>query len=126
MPDLPHAPPHRLFEPGAYMVTGSTYGKVLYFRTRQRLDSLHDTLLGSLHEYGWCLQAWAVFPNHYHVVAFSPSEVATLRTALSKVHTLSAIRVNEEDRQPGRRLVPVPRHGADVPAVLLRPTAVCA
>ena len=104
MPDWPHAPPHRLFEPGAFFVTGATYGKRLHFRTRDRLEFLHELLLNCLREYGWRVQAWTVLANHYHFVAISPQDAGSLRRLLSKLHTLSSRHVNRLDGVPGRKV----------------------
>jgi putative transposase len=67
MGDWPHAPPHRLFDRGAYFVTAGTYGKALIFRGPDRLAFLQAQLITALEEHGWRPQAWAVFANHYHV-----------------------------------------------------------
>jgi putative transposase len=104
MHDWPHAPPHRLTEAGAYMVTAGTYEKAHFLSTPERLDSFLDLLLAGAAESGWALQAWAVLSNHYHFVAASPGNAATLRTLLSKLHTLSAREFNLQDRTPGRKV----------------------
>ena len=67
--DWPHAPPHRLSEHGTYIVTSSTYEKAHHFRGAERLDCLERELLSLAKVYGWQLEAWAVFSNHYHFVA---------------------------------------------------------
>jgi len=64
MPQWPHAPPHRSFEPGAYTVTGATLHKVRLFATPPRRSLVQGTLLGTLAEFGWQVQAWAVLANH--------------------------------------------------------------
>ena len=104
MPDWPHAPPHRLFDLGAYFVTGGTYRKALIFRDPDRLSLLQGQLIATLEEHGWRLQAWAVLANHYHVVAISPGAPETLVAALSKVHACTAAEVNRLDGSPGRQV----------------------
>lgn len=78
MRDWPHSPLHRLGQPGAYMVTAGTYRKQHFFASAERLDYLCDSLFNFVEKYGWQLQAWAVFPNHYHFVAISPSVATNL------------------------------------------------
>ncbi len=78
MRDWPHSPLHRVGEPGAYMVTAGTYRKQPFFAAPDRLDYLCDSLLNFCEKFGWQLQAWAVFPNHYHFVAASPFNAASL------------------------------------------------
>jgi putative transposase len=100
----PHAPPHRLGQNGTYFVTGSTYQKVHHFRGRNRLAVLHRGLLKLAHQYGWSLEAWAVFSNHYHFVARSPQDAGTLRPMLKTLHTRLAGWVNKLDGTPQRQV----------------------
>jgi putative transposase len=104
MRDWPHSPVHRLNEPGAYFVTGSTYRKKPVFRGAQALDYLCETLFGLAEKYEWELQAWAVFPNHYHFVALSPAHPGTLKRLVQHFHSLSAIQVNRWLALPGRKV----------------------
>ena len=69
----PHSPVHRLAEAGAYRVTCGTYMKQHHFQSSERLRLLCETLQRLATKYGWNLQAWAVFSNHYHWVGpFTP------------------------------------------------------
>ena len=61
----PHAPEHRLSHAGTYFVTVGTYRKIHFFKDGGRLAILHEGLLKYAQKYGWRLEAWAVFPNHY-------------------------------------------------------------
>ena len=99
-----HAPPHKLIERGIYMVTAGTLHKQHIFREPERLSLLQDHLLEYAAEFGWELQAWAVFPNHYHFVAASPENPETLRKFLGKLHMKTAQAVNELDGTPGRKV----------------------
>ena len=102
--DWPHAPVHRLTDVGAYMVTGGTLHKQHLFQSPERLDLLQDALLSLAREFGWVLQAWAIFSNHYHFVALSPENPGTLRPFLSKVHSTSAHALNRLDKAAGRKV----------------------
>jgi putative transposase len=82
----PHAPTHRLTERGTYFVTAATYLKAHHFRTKERLDVLHRGLLRVCADYGWRLEAWAVFSNHYHFVAESPGSAENLSAMLAHLH----------------------------------------
>jgi putative transposase len=104
MADWPHAPVHRIDEQGTYMVTGATYYKRPHFRGENRLDFLTDALLEMAERYGWRLQAWAVFPNHYHFVAISPEDPSSLRTFVTQLHSQTATRLNQLDGTKGRRV----------------------
>jgi putative transposase len=103
----PHAPTHRLSVRGTYMVTASTYLKEHYFRGAERLRVLHRGLLKLAAQYGWRLEAWAVFSNHYHFVGHSPEDApdaSSLSEMLSVLHVKSAGWVNKLDGQPGRQV----------------------
>jgi putative transposase len=100
----PHAPTHQLSACGTYFVTASTYLKVHYFRGADRLGMLHRGLLTVALDYGWLLEAWAVFSNHYHFVAHSPADMpdaSNLSDMLSVLHVKTAEWVNKLDRAPG-------------------------
>jgi putative transposase len=100
----PHAPEHRLGEPGRYIVTVGTYRKEHHFRGDARLSFLHQTLLDVAPRHGWALEAWAVFSNHYHFVGFQRESAASLTVMLSSVHSDTATWINRLDDAPERRV----------------------
>jgi len=104
MPDWPHSPVHRLSEAGTYMVTAGTYGKQALFRSPQRLGVLCEALLECALKHHWQLQAWAIFPNHYHFVGISPGHAGSLRTLVQHLHSVTARHVNELDEMAGRKV----------------------
>lgn len=101
MPQWPHAPAHVLTEGGSYIVTGATYRKQPTFASSARLTLLCEALLETCAKYGWDLQAWAVFPNHYHFIATSP-RAENLPRVIRTLHAQTARAVNKLDHQPGR------------------------
>jgi len=103
MPDWPHAPAHSLTRGGTYMVTAATYGKEPIFGSKRRLNLLWEKLLQLCAENEWHLQAWAVFPNHYHFVGAS-TVPETLRRVIGQLHAATARAVNELDHQHGRKV----------------------
>ena len=100
-----HAPQHEFDYKGSYMVTGATYQKELFFRSDDRLTALQLFLLDFAAKFGWRLDAWAVFPNHYHFIG-SPRKGAADKLAefLGKFHAYAARYVNEADQTPGRQV----------------------
>ena len=104
MPDWPHSPVHRLDGGGAYMITAATYEKLPIFRSRKRLAYLCEALLRLAAASLWRLQAWAVFPNHYHFIAIAPEGGKTLSTFVARLHRATATEINREDQSPGRRV----------------------
>ncbi|WP_050030794.1 transposase [Verrucomicrobium sp. BvORR034] len=103
----PHAPPHQLDTQSTFFVTGSTFEKAHHFHCSQRLTLLHDKLLQEAKSHGWQLEAWAVFPNHYHFVArpdIQSTSTSSLRDFINKLHTVTAIEVNRLDGSPARKI----------------------
>lgn len=104
-----HAPEHRLYEPGTYMMTAGTYKKLPLLASEERRDSFLKLLFRLTDKFHWRLQAWAVLNNHYHFVGFSPlddekKDAQSLRTLVSELHRQSARRWNKEDQTPGRKI----------------------
>lgn len=100
--DWPHAPAHRLGEHGVYMVTAGTLHKCPLFDTPAKRDMLERLLLSLSKNCGWQLEAWAVFTNHYHLVARGCPQSKPMREFLRELHSRSAIAVNELDGAKGR------------------------
>jgi putative transposase len=100
----PHAPTHRLAGAGVFMVTAGTYKKEHLFRDGPLLGMLHRALLTIAAQHGWRLEAWSVFPNHYHFIAHSPPKAGTLVPFLRELHSRTAVAVNEHDATPGRKV----------------------
>jgi len=86
------------------MVTGGTYLKDPFFRGADRLEYLCGMLLELAEKYSWQLQAWAVFPNHYHFVALSSPVGGTLVQFMRHLHGKAAIDANRWDNAAGRRV----------------------
>jgi putative transposase len=100
----PHAPLHRLGEPGMYFVTGATYLKQHHFRGAERLAVLHRGLLKVCSDFGWRLEAWAVFSNHYHFVAESPNTAESLPDMLGHLHEKTGKWADKLDAMPARKV----------------------
>lgn len=104
MKSWPHAPFHSFDEIGTYMVTGATMNKFMFFNNDEELDSLHDLLLELAEHYQWQLEAWAIFPNHYHFIARSSTNSLSLGKWITHLHATSAKQLNEKHQTPGRRI----------------------
>ena len=101
----PHAPLHRISDSGTYFVTAGTYKKLHHFRQSDRLSVLERGLLSVAREFGWQLEAWSVFSNHYHFVGQSPADedgAKTLSTMLGLLHEKTSKWVNRLDANSGR------------------------
>ena len=86
------------------MVTCGTYLKVHHFRGTERLNFLCDALLVRGVEYGWNLQAWAVFSNHCHFVALVSPQSKPLTAFLGAFHSDTALAANRWDDVQGRQV----------------------
>ena len=106
-PSWPHAPLHELSAYGTYFVTAGTYRKPHHFRGAPRLQVLQRGLLSVAHDFGWQLEAWSVFSNHYHFVGHSPSEgsgAESLSQMLGLLHEKTAKWINRLDGAAGRKV----------------------
>jgi putative transposase len=86
------------------MVTAGTLYKERLLDTKEKLDAHTKLLFDLAQEFGWELQAWAVFANHYHFVGLSPDEGANLGKFLNKLHSCSARSINRLDGVAGRQV----------------------
>lgn len=86
------------------MVTSGTFRKLHHFRSAERLSFLQESLLRLAVDFGWNLQAWAVFSNHYHFVALSPDGADSLKPLIQKLHAETALAANQWDNTPGRQV----------------------
>jgi putative transposase len=100
----PHAPIHRLSENGTYIVTAGTLHKQHYFRGHAKLTLLETTLLELAEKYGWQLEAWAVFSNHYHFIAHASVANRSMKSMLSHLHSTTASHINTMDGEPNRQV----------------------
>ncbi len=103
----PHAPTHQLGTRGAYFVTVGTYRKEHHFRGARRLRVLQRGLLTVARDFGWRLEAWAIFSNHYHFIAHAPATAddgSSLSQMLGVLHTKTARWVDKLDGAPNRKV----------------------
>jgi len=101
--EWPHAPVHRIGGAGMFMVTGGTRDKQHFFNTAPRLNYLTRALLALAAEYGWELQAWAVFSNHYHFIA-ETKQAQSLSRFIKYLHSITAKHLNSLDQAEGRKV----------------------
>ena len=86
------------------MVTASTLHKQKVFRTNDQLDLLEGKLLTLAKQYGWQLEAWSVFANHYHFVARGSESSRPLKRFLTHLHADTARELNRMDDAVGRQV----------------------
>jgi putative transposase len=99
-----HSPAH-LFLPNAFcFITGATLNKMHFFRPDDRLDLLQQSLFDAMTHYSWEPEAWAIFSNHYHLIAKAPNNPKSLVPMLKRVHSQTARELNKLDATPGRQV----------------------
>jgi putative transposase len=76
------------------MVTGGTLYKEHVFKGAERLTLLEAHLLRIASEHHWQVEAWAVFPNHYHFIARGQPECCDLGKFVRHLHADTARVVN--------------------------------
>jgi putative transposase len=100
----PHAPVHKLDDNAVYFVTAGALHKEHLFHDKLRLDLLERKLMELANQYHWQLEAWAVFSNHYHIVARGFPDSVNLGKFLKHLHTDTARELNRLDRKEGRKV----------------------
>ena len=101
--DWPHAPLHRLTGKGTFIVTAGTCQKEHFFGDADRLDFLQVEFLSKAEVYGWHIEAWAIFSNHYHFVGHA-IDANSLRPFLTHLHADTAREINKRDGVTDRRV----------------------
>ena len=80
------------------MVTGATLYKKHFFTGPERLNILEGSLLTLSKQYGWQLEAWAAFANHYHFGGRGAGDSQLLSLLLKHLHAETARKLNALDQ----------------------------
>lgn len=97
-----HAPLHLFNDKGTYMVTSSTLHKEHFFKEDNDFEILQNLLFELSDKYGWKLEAWALFSNHYHFIVHSSNDPITLKNMIAHLHSSSARQLNKAHQTVGR------------------------
>ena len=89
---------------GSFILTARTYEKAHIFAGDERLRLLQTTLFQTASEMDLLLEAWAVFPNHYHIVARSESGAFDIPGFAKKLHGRTSVAANRLDGVQGRKV----------------------
>ena len=87
-----------------YFVTAGTLYRKHLFDASGKRDLLERLLLSFAKESGWQLEAWAVFANHYHIVARGNPDSRNLGEFLHDLHGVSARELNKLDSVSDRKV----------------------
>ena len=85
-------------------MTASTLHSEHFFRGEYRLSFLESAIHRLARQHKILVEAWAVFSNHYHLIAHVESEKKALSNFLSHLHTETATEINREDNDAGRKV----------------------
>jgi REP-associated tyrosine transposase len=100
----PHTPLHKFSYQGAYIVTASTYERKLLYLENEHLDFLTNELHRKALKFEWRLDAWAVFPNHYHFIAHPLGNPKSMPAFIKEFHGSTAHHLNKIENKQGRRV----------------------
>ena len=101
----PHAPPHYFTPHGTYIITAATLHRKGLFDSAAKLDLLRETTFELAKDYALILQAWAFFPNHYHLMISFEDTTITHRDFVRHLHGELAMRLNRVDDTSARRVM---------------------
>ena len=103
MPQAYFSPFHLHLDDQEYWLTASTVGHVHVFDTDAKRSVLRSVLKQVAREPGIHLRAWALLPNHYHVLV-RLDEGKRLGRVLNTLHGRSSNLVNRLDGTRGRKV----------------------
>lgn len=98
----PHAPARQMLS-GAVMLTAGTYQKEHLFSGEDRLRLLQNKIFTLAEEFEWELQAWAIFSNHYHLIA-NVREDCMPDKFVRRLHGSTSFERNKLDNSLGRKV----------------------
>ncbi len=86
------------------MVTAGTLHKQHFYLGHARLATLEAALFDTAGQRGWELHAWALFSNHYHLIAQAPPHDGDVGRFAQQLHSRASIDLNKMDDTLGRRV----------------------
>ena len=87
------------------MLTSGTLHKAPLFDRPAKLDLIRDIAFELFSAYSLSLHAWAFLNNHYHVIVGFEKATVPHRVFLRHFHREVALRLNELDQTPGRKVM---------------------
>jgi len=99
----PHSPPHAVRDQPYYLLTASCYEHVCHMHSQQRRQEVLDALFELFIMHGMEILAWAILPNHYHLLVHV-TDFDALGSIFRFVHGPTARQWNLEDATSGRKV----------------------
>ncbi len=99
----PHSPPHPVSDQPFYLLTATCYDHKCHMRSESRRQQVLDALFEQFITGGVEIRAWAIVPNHYHLLVHV-TDFKALGSMFRLVHGPTARQWNLEDGTPGRKV----------------------
>ncbi len=80
-----------------YIITAGTLNKEHFFKEKEKLSILQRNLFDVSMDFGWQLQSWAIFSNHYHIIAKSPMDSNNLKKLMIFDHNAEQAPLNKAE-----------------------------
>lgn len=108
MPDIYknylHQPSHLYVQNGTWIITAGTYQKIHHFREKCELTMLQRVIFEEAYRLKWELRAWAIFSNHYHLIAVSDDRSSSISAFIAAIHRRSGYLINQRHATPDRQV----------------------
>lgn len=99
-----HSPPHRAGDRQRFHVTAACYEhRPVVGVTRSRMAGFEAEVIGTIADFSKRIHAWAVLPNHYHLLV-ETTRILDLLEALGRMHGRLSHAWNGEDGRRGRKV----------------------
>jgi len=99
-----HNPPHLFLSNATYIITASTYKRKRFFLTEDLRSLLLSSILHYFSKYSWCIKAYAILANHYHLLALASENNTSLSIIINNIHRYTAHKINEINSTPGMKV----------------------
>ncbi len=90
-----HNPPHLFCSDAKYFITGATYKKVHYLKSKKVKKIFLRYLFKSFVQYNWQIEDWVVLDNHYHLMAQAPEKAESLSQVINNIHRFSSLAISK-------------------------------
>jgi putative transposase len=98
-----HGPPHRVREANYYLFSAANFEHSPVMSSESRRLAFQTRLLELFGGEGIGVCAWAVLPNHYHVLALVP-DISEAASVFQRLHGSTSRQWNLEDNRAGRKV----------------------
>lgn len=98
-----HSPPHPIRDQPFYLLTAACYEHKHHMRSQERRIQVLHRLTDLFTADGMEIQAWAILPNHYHLLVHV-TDFGALGGIFRQVHGATSRQWNLQDVTPGRKV----------------------